>query len=182
VLDDPFALALDFLERYGAGDIDASTTFGEPDLRRANRGGARIAAAEIAAILERRRRIERALRAIPPDAALVRAAPWAPMRALFDAFAGIHGVGLAKATKALHPKRPSLIPLLDSVVQVYLADDDPGAKTPYGERAIALVRGYKRDLDANRAAIRALRSELSRSGHRVTAVRLLDVLIWSVAS
>ena len=80
---------------------------------------------------------------------------------LFDAFADIRGVGFSKMTKALHPKRPALIPMLDSVVQTYLEDDDLGAQAPFGERALALVRGYKRDLDRNSAAVRAVRQELA---------------------
>jgi hypothetical protein len=82
-------------------------------------------------------------------------------------------------TKALHPKRPALIPILDSVVQRYLVDDDVGAGAPFGERAVALVRGYKRDVDGNRSALRAVRHELARRGHALTEVRILDLLIWS---
>jgi len=157
-------------------------SFAEADLRRANRGGARISAAEIASILERRRAIERALRAIAPDASLAGAAsavPWPALARLFEPFAGLRGVGLAKTTKALYPKRPALVPLLDSVVQRYLADDDPGAGAPFAERALALVRGYKRDLDRNRAPIRAVRRALAARGHALTEVRILDLLIWS---
>jgi hypothetical protein len=182
----PFALALGFLEAYGhleVGDASRPASFGEADLRLANRGGARISAAEIAALLERRRAMERALRAIAPDASLTGAAnavPWSPLRQLFDAFANVRGVGFAKTTKALHPKRPALIPMLDSVVQRYLADDDPGAQAPFGERAIALVRGYKRELDRNRSALRAVRQELARRGYAATEVRILDMLVWSV--
>ena len=106
--------------------------------------------------------------------------PWPPLRQLFDAFADIRGVGFSKMTKALHRKRPALVPMLDSVVQGYLEDDDPGAPAPFGERALGLVRGYKRDLDRNRAAVRAVRRELARRGHRLTEVRILDLLIWSV--
>ena len=105
--------------------------------------------------------------------------PWLPLRQLFDAFAEIKGVGFSKMTKALHPKRPALIPMLDSVVQKYLEGDDPGAQTSFGERTVGLVRGYKRDLDRNRAAVRALRRELARRGHGLTEVRILDLLIWS---
>ena len=86
---------------------------------------------------------------------------------------------MSKATKTLHPKRPALIPMLDSVVQGYLADDDLGAKAPFGERAVELVRGYKRDLDRNREQLRAIRQELARRGHEHTEVRILDLLIWS---
>ena len=106
--------------------------------------------------------------------------PWLALRQLFDAFAGIRGVGFSKMTKALHPKRPALIPMLDSVVQRYLSDDDLGPQAPFGERALGLVRGYRRDLDGNRAALRMVRRELARRGYRLTEVRILDLLIWSV--
>src|SRR5205823_1655471 len=98
-------------------------------------GGARISAAEIAAILERRGGIERALRSIDPDASLagtVQSIPWGPLMRLFDAFADIRGVGFSKMTKALHPKRPVLIPLLDSVVQAYLATDTVLPRNEHG--------------------------------------------------
>ena len=177
-------MVLGYLEAWSfdAGDQSRPAAFDERDLRLANRGGARISAAEIAAILERRRAIERALRAIPPAASLAEPpslVPWPPLRELFDAFGGIRGVGFAKMTKALHPKRPRLIPMLDSVVQKYLEDDDPGADAPFGERALALARGYKRDLDHNRAAVRAVRKELARRGEELSEVRILDLLIWS---
>jgi hypothetical protein len=176
VLGSPGAWDLD------SGDPSVRSSFGEPDLRHANRGGARISAAEIAAILERRPAIERALATIAPQASLAGMAssvPWLPLRELFDAFAEIRGVGCSKMTKALHRKRPALIPLLDSVVQRYLEDDDPGARAPFGERALGLVRGYKQDLDRNRGSMRAIREELARRGRPLTEVRILDLLIWA---
>jgi hypothetical protein len=181
-IQDPLQVVSGYLEswRFEAGDTASS--FDESDLRLANRGGARISAAEIAATLERRRAIELALQAIAPGASLAgtgRLVPWQPLEQLFDAFADIRGIGLSKMTKALHPKRPALVPMLDSVVQTYLAVDDLGADAPFGERAIALVRGYKRDLDLNRRALRATRRELVRRGHDLTEVRILDLLIWS---
>jgi hypothetical protein len=165
---------------YDAAASSAPASFGEPDLRFANRGGARIAATQIAAILERQRGIERALRAIPPDAQLAaRSVPWAQLEQLFVSFAGIRGVGLSKMTKALHPKRRALVPILDSVIQSYLHDDDLGADAPFEDRALALVRGYRRDVQLNRAALQATRRELARSGLALTEVRILDLLIWS---
>jgi len=183
-VDEPLSVVLGFLEtwRIDTADTWGPASFAERDLRRANGGGARISAAEIAAVLERKRAIEQALRKIPPDASLAEAAgtlPWQPLRQLFDAFADIRGVGFAKMTKALHPKRTALIPMLDSVVQRYLEGDDPGADIPFGERAIGLVRGYKRDLDDNRVALRAVRRALAQRGHDLTEVRILDLLIWS---
>ena len=185
---DPLSVVLGFLRAYGrlgAGDPAEPAAFGEPDLRLANRGGARISAAQTAAILERRAAIEDALRGIAPDVSLAGAAdsvPWRELRKLFDAFAGIRGVGFAKMTKALHPKRPALIPMLDSIVQAYLRDDELGADAPFGERALGLVRGYQRDLDRNGAAVRAVREELARRGEELTEVRILDLLILSAAA
>ena len=185
VVDEPEAVVLEFLEAYPGFDARSATrptAFAEADLRWANRSGARIAATEIAAILDRRVAIERALRAIAANASLagpVDAVPWFPLGRLFDAFAEIRGVGFSKMTKALHPKRPALVPMLDSVVHEYLKDDDPGSATPFGERGLALVRGYKRDLDDNRATLGEVRRQLAHRGHELTEVRILDVVIWS---
>jgi hypothetical protein len=172
---DPLAVALAFVEAYPGYDSHSSdpASFDESDLRHANRGGARISAAEKATILERRSRIERALRSIDPDASLAgRSIPWDALTRLFDAFGAIRGVGYSKMTKALHPKRPALIPMLDSVVQAYLAIDDP--PDSFAEHATALVRAYKQDLDRNRAALRYVQRRLE-----LTEVRILDILIWS---
>lgn len=183
---DPLGVTLGFLDAYSQYDANEPSrpmSFAEPDLRLANRGGARISVAEIAAILERRDAVERALRSIAPDTSLagpVSSVPWPQLRRLFDGFADIRGVGVSKMTKALYPKRPALIPMLDSVVRRYLRDDDLGPRAPFGERALGLVRGYKRDLDRNRAALRTVRRELAQRGYGLSEVRILDLLIWSI--
>jgi Family of unknown function (DUF6308) len=184
----PLELALEFLDAYSSYEAEewsGPTSFDESDLRLANRGGARISAAEIAAVLKRRGEIERALRKVHPDASLADATssiPWIPLTRLFNAFADIRGIGFSKMTKALHRKRPALIPMLDSVVQTYLTRDDPGARASgsFGERATVLVRSYKRDLDRNRSVLREIQRELARSAYRLTEVRILDLMIWSV--
>jgi hypothetical protein len=186
----PLELALEFLEKYsGLETFDSvdPASFDEGDLRRANRGGARISAAEIAAILDRRNAIEHALRKIEPGASLAAGTssiPWRSLTQLFDAFADIRGVGFSKTTKALHPKRPALIPMLDSVVEHYLTTDGPTthSSAPFGERATALVRAYKGDLDRNRTVLRSIRRQLARRDHQLTEVRILDLVIWSVAA
>jgi Family of unknown function (DUF6308) len=187
-VENPLAVALEFLRLYSsheAGDSSGPNSFDERDLRRANRGGARISAAEIATILERRSEIERSLCAIRPAASLTAATssiPWSPLTRLFEGFADIRGVGFSKMTKALHRKRPALIPLLDSAVQAYLTGSDAEADPlgSFGERATALVRSYKQDLDRNRSAIRKLKRELANREYDLSEVRVLDVLIWSV--
>ncbi len=189
-VENPLELALGFLEAYSgyeAYDSAGPESFDESDLRLANRGGARISAVEIAAILERRGEIERALRNIHADASLADATssiPWVPLTRLFDAFADIRGIGFSKMTKALHRKRPALIPMLDSVVQAYLTRDDPdtGSSRRFGERATSLVRSYKRDLDRNRSVLHEVQRELASRTYRLTEVRILDLLIWSVSA
>ena len=189
-VENPLELALEFLHTYSSYegyDTSGPASFNEGDLRLANRGGARISAAEIAAILERRGEIERGLRKIQPDASLADATssiPWTALTRLFDAFADIRGIGFSKMTKALHRKRPALIPMLDSVVQAYLTRDDPGMRSSvsFGERSIALVRSYKRDLDRNRSVLHELQRELASRTYRLTEVRILDLLIWSVSA
>jgi hypothetical protein len=188
-VENPLELALEFLVAYagyeGRGSSEPAS-FDEGDLRLANRGGARISAVEIAAILERRGEIERALRTIHPDASLADATssiPWTPLTRLFDAFADIRGVGFSKMTKALHKKRPALIPMLDSVVQTYLTSDDAVRSSgSFGDQAIALVRSYKEDLDLNESALREVKQELANRAYQLTEVRILDILIWSVSS
>ena len=64
-VENPLELAFEFLaaySKYEAGGSSGPASFDESDLRLANRGGARMSAAEIAAILERRGEIEGALR------------------------------------------------------------------------------------------------------------------------
>ena len=186
-VENPLEAALEFLGAYSGYEAydHGAESFDESDLRLANRGGARISAAEIAAILERRSKIERALRRVPAGASLADAPssiPWVPLTRLFDGFADIRGIGFSKITKALHRKRPALIPMLDSVVQAYLTRDDPLMRSSgsFGERATALVRSSKRDLDRNRLALRELRQELASRAYELTEVRILDILIWSL--
>jgi uncharacterized protein DUF6308 len=189
-VENPLELALEFLAAYPSSetcDSSGPASFDESDLRHANRGGARISAAEIAAVLERRGEIERALRKIDPDASLAdstSSVPWIPVTRLFDAFADIRGIGFSKMTKALHGKRPALIPMLDSVVQAYLTKDDPELRSSgsFGERATALVHSYKRDLDRNRTVLHEIQQELASRSYRLTEVRILDLLIWSLSA
>lgn len=96
-IEDPLRVVLGFLKAPGRFDVSGPlrpVSFGEPDLRLANRGGARISATQVPAILQRRRAIEWALRAIPPGAPLpaaVNSVPWLPLRQQFGAFTDIGG-------------------------------------------------------------------------------------------
>jgi hypothetical protein len=54
----------------------------------------------------------------------------------------------------------------------------PGSAGDSGERALALVRGYKSDVDRNRTALSTIRRQLGR-GRELSEVRILDLLIWA---
>jgi hypothetical protein len=191
-IEDPLNTALGFFRTdaayrvYDGLPVAADATISEPDIRVANCGGARISAAEVAALLERRAAFEAALARIPPPASLSNPddeIPWPALADLYGAAEGVRGVGLAKLTKFLHKKRPALIPMLDSVVVRYLrsVDELPPAGTALGELATALTRSFKRDLDPNLAAIRAVQRELAASGYELTECRLLDLFVWEHA-
>jgi hypothetical protein len=74
--------------------------------------------------------------------------------------------------------------MLDSFVQEYLTRDLPRTSSPasFGERATALVRSYKHDLDRNRSALQEIQRALAERGYQLTEVRILDLLIWSVSA
>jgi hypothetical protein len=99
--------------RFDASDPSRPVSFDESDLRLANRAGARISWAEIAAILERRRVIERALGGIAPHASLTAGqneVPWPTLTQLFDAFADIRGGRLLEDDEGAPPKAPRADP------------------------------------------------------------------------
>ena len=167
--------------RFDVSDPARPASFGEPDLRLANRAGARISAAQIAAILRRGPGSSapwRIFRRAPPCQQPVNSVPWLPLGQLFEAFADIRGRHVEDDQGAV-PKRPALIPMLDSMVQAYLRDDDLGAQAPFAQRALGLVRGYQRDLDRNQTAVQTVRQDLTRRGYLLTEVRILDLLILS---
>jgi hypothetical protein len=127
--------------------------------------------------------INAALAEIPPSASLAADdddIPWFQLEELFRAMSGIPEVKLPRQTKVLHKKRPALVPILDSVVEVYLRHvDEVGVRTDAASYAVALIRSYKRELDANLAGLQSLRLNLQRRGIDLTECRLLDLFIWA---
>lgn len=189
-LDEPVRLGLLFLESdysyrsYDSVPVPTDATLRESDLRIANHIGARMSAAEIGALMERRSAIETALRRIGPEVSLGdpdSQIPWDALHDLYSAAEGVRGIGLAKLTKALHKKRPRLIPMLDSVVAGYLRSVDSIPSGGGVATATALTRGYKRDLDANREALECVRRKLEARGYVLTLCRILDLYTWAYA-
>jgi hypothetical protein len=187
-LEEPVRLAILFLENdysyrsYDSVPVPADDALRESDLRMANRIGARMSAIEIAGILEHAPAMEAALRRIPASVSLADPEdriPWDALHDLYSAADGASGIGLAKLTKALHKKRPQLIPMLDSVVAGYLRSVDSIPPDGGLAAATALTRSYKKDLDANRETLDCVQDELKAHGYGLTLCRILDLYTWA---
>jgi hypothetical protein len=83
-------------------------------------------------------------------------------------------IGIARLTKALHRKRPSLIPICDSVIQKALG-------VTAGNKADGIVACMDKFRTIGRKHISALHKlrELSKQLHaEMTALRILELLYW----
>jgi Family of unknown function (DUF6308) len=189
VIEHPLEALLEFVERDGSYQTyDLALVARDQqlileDVRVANKIVARMPPRVIANILQRAQPINAALAALPAGASLMQPEaeiPWTALESLFAAMDGIEEVGLPRATKVLHKKRPALIPILDEVVVRYLrAVDGLRRDRDYAADAIALVRSYKNELDANAPIYRAAAQALRDDGFELTECRILDILVWA---
>jgi len=96
----------------------------------------------------------------------------------------IQGIGLAKAFKILHLKRPKLLPILDSYVIKFLTGTD---LTTMSEKSRLLEVGLnaleisRNILLKNHDAFSRLRQQLIDLPIPLTTVRLFDILCWTTA-
>jgi hypothetical protein len=189
-LREPLTLALLFLEHdysyrtYDSAPVRADGEWRREDAQIANRIGARMSSREIDALMGRKVEIDGALRRIPGDVSLAEPGgeiPWDAIHDLYRAVGGISGVGLAKATKALHKKRPHLIPMLDSVVAGYLRSVEQIPVGGFADEALGLTRSYKVDLDANAETLVSVQHGLNEHGYTLSLCRILDLYTWAYA-
>jgi hypothetical protein len=123
----------------------------------------------------------RELRCVDPALDLITTPPgiWdaaqmpAQLEKLFEAVIGPR-IGISRATKVLHIKRPALIPVCDAYVLRLLGI--PGDTAAAGVAAVVHLRKEGR---RNLHALRDLQSRLAvELGVSRTLVRVLDALIW----
>ena len=152
----------------------------EDEVRLANRIVARMGDPVIKQFMSKSDCVGAALERIPAKAALWE--EWShdreiALQELFHCLLG-SGIGLSRATKVLHKKRPNLVPMLDDVVVRYAerAARRQGARLPSGqpERGAALVRILREDVAQNRPLLTRLGEEFGLS-----PLRVLDILIWA---
>jgi hypothetical protein len=88
--------------------------------------------------------------------------------------------------KVLHRKRPGLVPLFDSKVQMFYQDDDCIPPTPKEGRSVReytglLVRAMRQDLRDNAEELAALARLVPEDGPPVTPLRVLDIVVWTMS-
>jgi hypothetical protein len=205
VIADPLTDALSFIRSdgtYQGYDAVASDPWdlSEVDLHLANRMIARMGRAEWAAVLSRRDQVRAALEPVPVSASLAEPAdkvPWDSLRRLYASLDDLPGIGLARATKILHKKRPALVPILDEVVVRYLRSvsrllgprltrtgrmDRDLVVSVAGSQALELTRAYHDELQGVLRVLSCVQAELGRRGYGLTECRLLDIYLWAYSS
>jgi len=125
------------------------------------------------------------LEVIPEDADL-RVIDLPLVERLLDAACQVRGVLIPVATKVLHRKRRSLIPMLDSVlidyylhagVDVVRAAFEDGRRA--GKAARPILERFRADLSGGWDDLTAVTGALATSGFRLTPLRALELLIWT---
>ncbi|MDG6221878.1 MAG: DUF6308 family protein [Candidatus Bathyarchaeota archaeon] len=97
------------------------------------------------------------------------------IKKLLDQLLAIRGIGLAKATKILHLKRPKLFPVLDSFVIKFLFDSTD-SNVDIGLMVLDSVREL---IIKQRTEFEKLLKQTSDLPIYLTPVRLFDILCWT---
>jgi len=103
------------------------------------------------------------------------------IRPLLKEFLSISGIGLPKAMKILHLKRPHLFPILDTFVVKFLTGIDITGSykdrlLDIGMKALDIARN---DIAKNRVAFEDLRRRLNDLLIPLTTVRMYDIICWT---
>jgi hypothetical protein len=128
-------------------------------------------------------RVEQHLCLLPPALSLAdpqAVIPWDTIVEMFEEFEHMRHAKLAVASKILHKKRPALIPIMDNVVRKYYehAYTSFAWSPKCGPLSGQLMQHFRDDLLAARPQAEALSAAVQADGHRLTLVRVLEMLIW----
>ncbi|MDO8684117.1 MAG: DUF6308 family protein [Armatimonadota bacterium] len=96
---------------------------------------------------------------------------------LIRLFAGAPQIGLGKATKVLHKKRPDFMPVLDSVVSDFLWKNFPHTLNQGSplEDTLAL---YRTIFIMYHSLVEDVRNGVARRGFALTNLRVMDWILW----
>ncbi len=142
-----------------------------------------LTASDVGRIWRRRAEIEEPLADVDSQASLLDGNwPRQQVVRLLTAACAIPSVKLAVATKILHKKRPTLVPMIDSVILQYYFRRRPYERWPaYGEIAAQVMDQFRNDLLAVITDLQATLNALQlQNGWSLTPVRALEILVWMV--
>ena len=154
----------------------------EDEVRVANQLGALMGDAVIQQFMVKSDCVGAALSKLPTDGAIWDDWDEGRQSALADLFACVLGpdIGLARATKVLHKKRPDLIPILDVNVRIYADRAATQRRTGLpgwdeeARRGVAVAGILRDDVTRNLSVLRKLGQKFGLS-----PLRVFDILIWT---
>lgn len=96
---------------------------------------------------------------------------------LIDLFRQEHQIGYGKATKVLHKKRPTFIPILDSYAVDFLSNNFPHrlGRNPSTEQLLVLCQELLVILDK---PLSRIQDNLAELGILLPTLRIFDFLVW----
>lgn len=165
---------------YDAAVVPHDNVLTEEQVRVANKLIARMGPAGVTVFLQASECITSALSRIPPSATID--ADWTDdidraMRDLLVCVLG-PGIGIARATKVFHKKRPALIPILDDFVLRYTdrAMQQAGHSRPSTQidRALGAMNVLRADVVVNADVLNPIAER-----YQLSPLRILDILIWA---
>jgi hypothetical protein len=103
------------------------------------------------------------------------------IKASLGEFLSVKGIGLAKATKILHLKRPNLFPVLDSFVIKFLLNINISEleKNRQLETGLNALESTREIMLRQEDAFKELVNRTRDLPIRLTAVRIFDILCWT---
>jgi hypothetical protein len=88
------------------------------------------------------------------------------------------GVGLSRATKILHKKRPALVPVIDEPIVRYAMRIDPNLPAEPADSTVRIMQILKEDLDRNLDSLERASEDVDDVA--LTPLRVLDLCIRSL--
>jgi hypothetical protein len=187
VIGDPLGKVTRFCEGeyalYDAVESPRDNTLTVHDILLSVAVNSRLDAKGLSSVHKEKWRVEQHLRLLPATLSLADPSaeiPWDTVVEMFGEFEHIRHAKLAIASKILHKKRPALIPMMDDVIRTYYeqAYPDFGWSPKCGPLSGQMMHHFREDLLAARPQLEELASVLEAKGHRLTLVRLLEMLVW----
>jgi hypothetical protein len=121
-----------------------------------------------------------------PEHADLRTFDLAAVQRLLDAACRVRWVLVPVATKVLHRKRRSLIPMLDGVVIDYyrragvsVSDAALGDGARAAAAVMPVLEAFRADLASAWDHLTALTLRVAGSGYQLTPLRALELLVWT---